>query len=138
MAGIGGGRRLVVVTGTNPAANVEISETVPAGELWELVAVHFTLVKSTTVGRVSLLLDDGTNVFAKIASQVDAPVATTTFSFLAGLPYASSAVADTHIAIGIPSGLYLPAGYRIRTTRSGPNAADDYSAPVIYVVKYVY
>jgi hypothetical protein len=52
------------VTGTDPAANAEISETVPAGKWWQLLAVSVVLVQGITqTPQPMLTLDDGTNVF---------------------------------------------------------------------------
>src|SRR4051812_18481105 len=46
---IAGAGRLRSLTGTDPAAGVEISETVPAGARWRLVAVRLLLVTSAVV-----------------------------------------------------------------------------------------
>ena len=55
------GRQIVVVSGssalsawtqangTNPAANTEVSEVVPAGKRWELKAVSVALVQGATL-----------------------------------------------------------------------------------------
>jgi hypothetical protein len=50
------------ITGTDPAAGAEISETVPTGARWRLRALAATLVTSATVANrtVSLRVDDGT------------------------------------------------------------------------------
>lgn len=37
-----------------------------------------------------------------------------------------------------PKPLMLPAGYRIRTSTASIQVGDDYSAPVLYVIRYVF
>jgi hypothetical protein len=55
------------ITGTNPAANAEISETVPTNARWRVHAIRFTLVTDANVANreVALTLDDGAAVFAR-------------------------------------------------------------------------
>lgn len=54
---------LVSITGTDPAASVEISEIVPDRRRWAIKSIFFTLVTDGTPDNrdVSLILDDGTN-----------------------------------------------------------------------------
>src|SRR3954467_4562200 len=70
-ASTAGAGRLRSITGTDPAANVEISETVPAGVRWRILTLAATFATDATVAsRVpALVIDDGTNqLFSAIVS----------------------------------------------------------------------
>lgn len=135
VAGVG---RLRSITGTNPAAGVEISETVPAGVRWRLMAFSAQLVASAVVAtrQPFLLIDDGTTTFFAVgsggsntASQTIrhgwAPVGAT---FAAGSPGYMSVLPDT---------LVVGAGSRFRTQTSGLDPGDDWGAPQYVVEEWI-
>jgi hypothetical protein len=122
------------ITGTTPAPGQNISEVVPFFALWRLIAFTFTLAASAAGGprTVFLSIDDGANQFTYIGTAATVPAAgTNVFSFADG--YVSSAVAVYQMA-PLPSQLYMPTGYRIRTSTSGLDVADAYFG-VQYVVE---
>lgn len=131
---------LKVVTGTDPAAGVEITQTVPAGKAWELIAVRFTLVTDATAANrdVALLLDDGTTVFTKL-NRPGSIIASKTYdlNFVTDFGFAGQenglATSSTR---PMPSGIILGPGYRVRTSTDSIQAGDNYGAPALYVAEY--
>lgn len=123
------------VAGANPAANTEISDTVPAGTYWLLRAVSVQLVQGITqTPWPSLVIDDGTNIlfqaFAGTAA-VSASI-TTQVTWAPGLTPVGSAAST--VTLGpLPEGFILPAGYRIRTITTGIGANTDYGVPSYFV-----
>lgn len=119
------------VAGTNPAAGLEISETVPTNAKWKLLSFRFSLVASATVATrsVRLTLDDGTNVFGSSdASLTQTASQTFAYTFGPSLTPANNATSFGQ-TVGTPQDVILPAGYRIKTVTLAIQAGDDYSAP---------
>lgn len=118
------------ITGSNPAAGAEVSETVPASARWNLLLFRDQLVTSAVVANriPQLTIDDGTNTLLIIPPAAGTQAASTSFSYHWGnLGYGSNAT-NNGVQIGIPS-LVLGAGYRIRTLTSALDVGDDYAAP---------
>lgn len=135
LAGAGALRSL---TGTDPAAGVEVSETVPTGARWRLVSVEVTLVTDATVAnrRIHLFVDDGTNVYFETHNNT-AQTASTTIrhSFGAGV---GLVVGDGVSAVApLPVALLLGAGHRFRSSTSGIVAGDNFGAPQYAVEEYL-
>lgn len=125
---------MATTVGTDPAAGVEASVTVPAGQSWELYSVGITLVTSAAVANRTphLIVDDGTNVVANLVpAAVQAASATVAYSFtMAGADFA--AVRDGVMLVGqLPTGLRLGPGWRIRTLTTALDVGDNYGAPVV-------
>jgi hypothetical protein len=126
---------LRAITGTNPGAGAEVSETVPTGARWELLSLAVALVTSAAVANrfPMLQLDDGANTYAQ--SSVAAAITASTTALITagdiGAPIAATALGFT---ISIPAGVILSAGHRIRTLTTNLQGADDYGAP-IYLVR---
>ena len=98
-----------------------------------------TLTTSATVAnrRSIFTVDDGTNtIFESASSSIQTASLAWTYSWAA--TGADKGVADTRVLVMIPPHLMLPAGYRIRTSTVNIQVGDDYSAPVLYVVRYVF
>lgn len=127
--------------GTDPAANTEIVETVPAGKQWLLVAVTVQLVQGLTQQpQPILVIDDGVNVIYEAfgSSNVQAVSTTTRYNWAIGLPLSAQTGATTnvHATAPLPEGLVLNTGARVQTNTLGKGANSDYGAPVLYVVEY--
>lgn len=126
------------ITGTDPAAGVEISETVPTDARWMLRAISFELVTAAVAAtrRVTLVLDDGATIFFR-AEALDAQITTLTRRYSAPV-HASYAVAQV-AAIGIPTPLVptLQGGHRIRTLTVNLQAGDDFGAPQLLVEEWL-
>lgn len=128
---------VTTAVGSNPAAGAEISETVPAGEQWELLAVRFTLVTDATVATraPSLLIDDGTNTILRIAAaSTQTASLTVAYNWMADLGYEKTS-ASANVQGSFPR-LTLLGGYRIRTTTGAMVAGDDYGAPVLHYRRF--
>lgn len=129
-----------VVTGADPAAGTEISVTVPDGEVWELLSIRFQFITSAVANnrRVLLSLTDGTDEFSFTAAPgTQAQSKTFEYSFTS---YGANVDGGADDVISAPLGSRPPvlrAGDVIRTVTKRKDAGDNFSAPVLYVVKYV-
>lgn len=138
-ASLDGGGALRVITGTQPGAGAEVSETVPTGARWELLSARVLLVASAAVANrlPEWTVDDGTNiVFESGGSQ--AVTATTTFAIL--LAQLGSAFLAGGIGLAVfPAviGLKLAAGFRIKTNTAAIQGADQYGIPRLLVREWI-
>lgn len=135
------------VTGSNPAANTEFSETIPAGKAWVLQCVTVSLVQGITqTPQPTLVLDDGTNIFFEGLGASSAQNASVTcqYAWAPGLTLTAggaATVANAPLPAGggwkaTAGGPVLGPGFRIRSITAGIGANTDYGAPVFYVVEY--
>lgn len=123
------------VAGTNPAAGIEISETVPASVRWKLISVFFRLVTSATAAtrRLHFVVDDGTNKL------FDFPVGNTHLASLtrdytiAHVGNVGNGIQDDDIMQILPADAVLPTGFRVRTETTGIQVGDDFGAPQLWV-----
>jgi hypothetical protein len=125
------------VTGTNPAANTEILETVPVGKLWLVHALAFTIVQGATQTPLpDLVIDDGTTVIYQAPCASSAMNASVTARFfIAPFLTLGAGAANTRINSPLPYGLMLPAGSRISTVTAGKGANTDLSALLALVTE---
>jgi hypothetical protein len=126
--------------GTDQAANTEISEAVPAGKDWLLLAVSVSLVQGITQTPQPILqIDDGTNVLFESfgASAAQAVSTTCRYNWAPGLPLSAvvGATTNCHATGPLPEGLVLHAGAHVKTVTLGKGANTDYGAPVLYLVE---
>lgn len=124
------------IIGTTPGAGVEVTETVPAGVRWELLAFHVRLTTAVAAANrfVQLLLDDGTAIpYAQIYPFTSAHAASLVFpySFYAGGP---TNVGQAAFQGALPINLRLEAAHRVRTSTIAIQAADQYDQ-VQYLVR---
>lgn len=129
---------LRTISGADPAAGVEISETVPTGARWELIAFRFTLVTSAVVANrdMRLVIDDGANVLWQYpANAVQAASQTRVYTASMALPQIQDS--DGNFFVPIPQALLLTAGFRIRTLTGSIDAGDNYSAPQYLVREWL-
>ena len=142
------------ITGTNPAAGAEVTETVDTGAAWELLSFSAVLVAdANAANRVPrLAIDDGAATNRRYVATDDAgnPITanqTRTAMWCRGphLPgttgAATQAFVDTqtlrlNYSLQEDLGL-LTEGMRIRTVTSGILAGDDYAAPIFQVEEYI-
>lgn len=126
------------VTGTDPAAGAEASDTVPANSRWKVLVAQYLLVTDANVAtRVpTFIIDDGTTITAAYGAGVS-PTASTTnrLNFLAGAGSMGSAAAGN---VGfLPVGMTLSGGYRMRTATTLIQVGDNYAAPQFLVEEYI-
>lgn len=127
-----------VVTGTDPAAGAEISQTVTAGKAWELQAMTFQFVTDATAAnrRVTVIFDDGTSIFSQVPSEApQAASVTARYHIAPGLARYGTTLENKGYPLAIPR-LVLSGGFRIRTDTTNLQVGDNYGAPVLYVVEY--
>ncbi len=127
---------IVALVGTDPAAGVEISETIPAFVMRRLKSVSFELVTdATAVARtVTVLLEDIVNgIFYRVASAQNQFLSSTVrYSAAVGVPETTGQGIVTLPLPGDPLWLTsTPNSFRLRTITVGIQAGDDYGAPVL-------
>jgi len=126
------------VTGTDPAAGAQSSETVPTGAVWRLLAWTAVLVTDATVSnrQGALLLDDGASVFAScVQGGAQSASQTITHSYMPG---GNDAIEGFRINGPIPHECLIPQGYRIRTAMDGFQAGDNWGAPLMHVEEWMH
>lgn len=125
------------VTGTDPAAGAEISETVPANSRWHVVGAAFSLVTDGTAGNrvVNLTFDDGTTVYSRASSGTVHALSTTAF-YGAGIVGTNSSSSALAFVIPLPD-LMMTGGHRLRTDTQLRSAGDNYTAPQLLVEEFV-
>jgi hypothetical protein len=133
---------LKTIVGTDRAANTEVSETVPTGKLWKLLAVSVQLAQGATQTPLPHLRikDANGNVLARIPGASSAMAVSTTcrFTWAPGQPLIAPVGATTEVAATapLPSGLLLRANAIIETLTAGIGANSDYGVPSLLVVEY--
>jgi len=126
------------ITGTNPAAGVEISETVPTNARWRVISMYAQLVTSAVVAArlVNVIIDDGTNtVFRYGTGASQAASQTVNYPFFGG--GFVDATGGNPRAIPLPPDLLLMGGYRFRTTTTLLDAGDDWTAPQMLIEEWI-
>jgi len=128
-----------VITGTNPAANVEITQTVPANRYWVLHSMNYTLVTDANAAtrRVSLNFSNGSSIYLTLVpsiSQIES--LTQTYNWTAQGD--QQGVQDLHTNQILPNTkIVLPAGHIITTVTSNRQVGDDFGAPLMFVEEFV-
>jgi len=118
------------IAGTDPAAGVEISETVPTGARWRFLSLRASLVTDATVANrtPNLFFDDGTTVYAAAGVNFN-QTASTTFPYAFGNVGQTFTQTSLHAQVSTPANLLLAAGHRIRTLTGALQAGDNWGAP---------
>lgn len=128
------------ITGTDPAANVEIAETVPTGAQWLLYAVKATLVTDANVAnRQSMLaIKDSAGVLVAVSPFPGTQAASLTndLHWMAGVTHAVQILSTSKTA-GLPTPMYLSAGFTINTVTSLRQVGDNYGAPQLLVEEWL-
>jgi hypothetical protein len=128
-----------ILSGTDPAAGVDINETVPTGARWQLHSFRGELATDATVGarRPRLqILDTGT-FFLTLAAPATQPASENrNYYWATGLGHESTV--DTQvITSSMPDSLILPAGSQIRTNTSLLAGGDNWGAPLLLVREWI-
>lgn len=124
---------------TNPVTGAEISETVTASKIWNVMAIALTLVTDATVANrdVALVIEDGSSneVYRQqISSSITA--SQTGKIFIA--KWGGSQPADSGLLhyLTLPDDFELPAGFVVKTVTANLQAADDFAAPIILAIEH--
>lgn len=125
-----------LITGTTPGAGAEISETVPSGARWMILALRAVLTTSVAVANriPRLTLDDGvTGYWDHSANFSQTASAVWLNDWSQGL-FQASAAAASQVPQSLPTNVVLAGGHRIRTFTTALQAADQWSS-VAYLVR---
>lgn len=126
------------ITGTNPAAGVEISDSVPTGARWKIRSLSFTLVTDATVSNrvVRLQTKFGTNLFSMISANT-LQTASLTWTYSHDLNGENlEASGNLLLMLKLPD-MILPADYNIQTDTLNLQAGDNFSAPTMSVEEWI-
>lgn len=126
------------ITGTDPAVNTEISETVPTNARWRLIALLATLGTDATVANrfARVILDDGANPFWESGDGVALAAASSRIYSFGESVFA--AVTGAGISVSpLPRTAFLMGGFRIRTSTANLQAGDNWSAPQLLVEEWI-
>jgi len=136
---IDGAGAVRTIEGTDPGAGAEISESVPAGARWRLLALVANLVTAVAAANreVELVFDDGTaSIFMRAQSGLTQTASLTRqYSWYFGAARAAIATVPT-VTVPIPD-ITLIAGQRIRTVTENLQAADDWGVPRYIVEEWI-
>jgi hypothetical protein len=126
------------VTGTNPAAGAEVSETVPTNARWRVRALRASLVTDATVATrtVNFIVDDGATTLLNFPGVTTQAASLTRAYNVAEYGFQPSAV-GTDIFFYIPFLVRLLQGWRIRTSTTNLQAGDDWGAPQMEVEEWI-
>lgn len=126
------------ITGTDPAAGVEIAETVPLRARWRVIALQATYVAGIAVANRSprLIYDDGATAFC--TSPTESPIVASETRLCVSSDASAVVVALDGIgAWWMPGQHRLSASARIRTVTTNLQAADNWSAPQLLVEEWI-
>lgn len=126
------------ITGTNPAANAEISETVPTNARWRLLALFATLVTDVNVANrdAALTIDDGAAVVARYSAGQNHAASLTTRYVWAAAGARFTIATDRTIVVPITD-VWMPDAYRLKTVTTNLQVGDDWSAPQLWVEELI-
>lgn len=126
------------ITGSTPAAGANISETVPTSAMWALYAFRFSLTTSAAVAtrNVVLLLDDGTSTFSHVVV-VTSQAASLAYNYAFNAGNAVNAFIAPNLSLGFSPLMYIPGGFRIRTSVLNMDAGDQFAAPQYLVEEWL-
>jgi len=135
---IAGAGAIRSITGTNPAAGVEIIETVPAGARWRLHSIAATLTTSATAANrvVNWAFDDGALTYYQ-ATAAALQAASLVRQYVAAAAGGGGSTLDVTIAAPLPLGRVLAAGHRILTLTTNLQAGDNWGAPQLLVEEWI-
>ncbi len=120
-------------TVTNPAAGADWTFIVPANDRIRPMGIVAALTTSAAVAtrQVKFIMDSGVaNISMTPAAASQAASLTQIYSFGPGAP--NVGVFGTFVQTGIPSGIWLPPGNRIRVVTDNLQVADQWSAISIH------
>lgn len=124
---------------SNPAANTDVTITVPSGGRgWLILSAHLTVVQGATQTPLPSLVitDAASNVVGSYTGASAATSASTTSTFdwypKAALTAGAGATFNTS---PIPEGLVVKPGWTVSTSTSGKGANTDLSALTLHVIK---
>ena len=126
------------ITGTDPAAGAEWSETVPTNARWRLIAARASFVTDATVASrtVSLRIDDGTTDVWLLPSHAT-QAASLTFPYSLAAIGQSGFASGNSIVIPMPPDVFMLPGWRVRSATGTIQAGDNWGAPQLWVEEWI-
>lgn len=133
-----GGGKLYSYTGVNQAAGVEISETVPAGEIWRLIAMDAVLSTSATVAarRVHLELFDPNGGTIHVWGNTDHAASNSLGYYWSKIGVVQSETDNFEIAVALPFENLIGPGGVISTQTKNFQVGDNWFAPHLTIEKF--
>ena len=128
-----------LVTGTNPAAGVEVLEAVPTNARWKLRGLYIQLTTDANAANRTVLmeLDDGTTVFYTIRGPVHTASLTRGYFGVVDPGYLEAAFdAGNAIRLPLPE-ITLYQGWSFGTTTVALQVGDDWTAPTLIVEEWI-
>lgn len=126
------------ITGTDQAAGVEVTETVPTGARWRLITARATLTTSATVANreASLVINDGATTLTRLpVGEIETASAAFLYCWGVGLIRGAPSQAGDRL-IPIPPAVLL-AGYRVETLTANLQGGDDWDTPQLLVEEWL-
>lgn len=127
------------VAGNVPALGTNLSDTVPTNRRWRLAAMFFNFAASAAVANraIQVFIDDGTGTFVYEVPAVGFIVANgnNNFTLMAGSGQPS--LNNNTQLLPLPEGMFLMAGFRIRTTTGNLDANDLFSSVAYHVEEWI-
>ena len=126
------------ITGTDPAAGAEISESVPFGARWKLRSIKALLVTSATAATRAAILGFSDGVFDLLYLE---PIETQSASLTKA--YNGAVIGTVYAVPGdnrhwlLPAEWVLLQGWKIQTFTSNIQAGDDWGAPQMLVEEWI-
>ena len=125
------------IPGTDPAAGVEISETVPTFARWRLLGIQATLVTAGLGGvRPELVIDDGGQIIARYASAHVMGAGETVIVSWNTWAANELSVATIDSTRPISQHAILLPTFRIRTVTQNLHAGDNWGPPQLWVEQW--
>lgn len=131
------------ITGTDPAAGAELTETVPVNVRWKLKNINWTFVTDATVSTRTcrLIIDDGTSTIFNRFCKVNQTAGQTEAYQALPMGYditAAEGTSSNQLFIILPGEeIILMQGARMRTITTNLQAGDNYAAPIITVEQWI-
>jgi len=126
------------ITGTDPAAGAEISETVPTGARWRLLSLTASFIASATAANriARLAITDGTSILCYLQSGTAITANQNTNNTWSANGIRNTGSPNSYEGDGI-SEYRLPAGYKITTATQNIDTGDNWGAPQMLVEEWI-
>ncbi len=126
------------ITGTDPAAGVEVIEAVPTDARWKFKSMLVDFVTDATVSNrvVRARLDDGTNAYWSITARSLQSASLTKAYNLGPVGFWEAEGTSVNV-LPLPPDVVLPAGHRILTSTVNFQAGDNWGAPQFAVEEWI-
>lgn len=129
---------ILSLTGTDPSAGADISETVPTDARWHFLGMRVVLVTDATViNRFAVLtFDDGATIHFSTEMET-AITANSTIDINVGADVHRSVFTFPLLMLATPLRFPMGAGHRIQTAFLSLQAGDNFGAPQLLVEEWI-